>query len=39
MHYVLLHRIGNVQFLVSHTGMATGIRIVSFLTSRSRHTD
>ena len=38
MHCVLLYHIGNVLFLVLHTGMATGIRIVSFLTSRSRCT-
>jgi hypothetical protein len=38
MHSVLLYRIGNVLFLVSHTGMATGIRIAYFLTSRSRCT-
>ena len=36
MHFVLLSRIGNVLFLVSHTGMATGIRTASFLTSWSR---
>jgi hypothetical protein len=38
MHRVLLYHIGNVLFLVLHTGMATGIRIASFLTSRSRCT-
>jgi hypothetical protein len=38
MHCVLLYHIGNVLFLVLHTGMATGIRIVSFLTPRSRYT-
>ena len=32
MHCVLLYHIGNVLFLVLHTGMATGIRIVSLLT-------
>ena len=34
--FVLLYRIGNVLFLVLHTGMAAGIRIAYFLTSRSR---
>ena len=38
MHRVLLRHIGNVQFLVLHTGTATGIRITSSLTSRSRFT-
>jgi len=38
MHHVLLYHIGNVQFLVLHTGTATGIRIASFLASRSRCT-
>ena len=36
MHLVLLYHIGNVLFLVLHTGMATGIRTASFPTSRSR---
>ena len=38
MHRVLLYHIGNVQFLVLHTGTATGICIASFLASRSRCT-
>ena len=38
MHRVLLYHIGNVQLLVLHTGTATGIRIASSLTLRSRCT-
>ena len=36
MHCVLLYHIGNVVFLVLLIAMATGIRIASFLASRSR---
>ena len=39
MHCVLLHRIGNVLFLVLPTGMATGIRIVSFDPTVEMHPD
>jgi len=38
MHRDLLYLIGNVLFLVLHTGMATGTRFASFLTLRSRCT-
>ena len=38
MHRVLLYHIDNFLLLVLHTGMATGIRIASSLTSRSRCT-
>ena len=34
MHRVLLYLIGNVLFLVLYTGMATGIRVATLLTSR-----